>query len=261
MPKVLLATPCYGGLLHRGYFHSILNLISECAKEGIEIFCSTMGNESLITRGRNFFCAQLLSDKNFTHLFFIDADISFDTLSFIRMVKSEFPITVGAYPKKAINYDKMIEIAKSGDIDNIIERSQDYAINIIAQNNPIKNGFLKILYGATGYMCIQRQVIECMIEKNPQWQYFDDVHQWKDDDIMKQNFYAIFDCFICPTTKRYLSEDYAFIQRAKELGYECWLDLTFVCEHSGTHAFRGAYYHQIKHLIEPPKEEEKTKEK
>lgn len=254
IPKVLIATPCYGGQLMRGYFHSLLNLQAECGKENIQIACSTLGNESLITRGRNHFVAQFLADKSFTHLFFIDADITFDALSFCRMVKSEYPITCGAYPKKSINYQKIAELVKTGCEEFLEQISLDYAINIVADNNPIVNGFLKIMYPANGYLCIQRQVIEKLVEAHPEWKYNDDVSKYRDDDPIKDCFYAVFDCFICPESKRYLSEDFAFMKRCVSLGYECWLDLTAVLEHTGTHTFSGCYYHQIKKYIDPPKE-------
>ena len=250
-PKVLIATPCYGGQIMRGYLHSMLKLQSEAAKQDIQFVCSTLGNESLITRGRNYFVAQFLADKSFTHLFFIDADITFDTASFCRMVKSNHPISCGAYPKKYINYKKIIDLVKDGQEELLEQISHDYAINIVDDKNPIVNRFLKISYPATGYLCIKREVIERLVEAHPEWKYNNDIGNFADDNPMKECFYAVFDCFICPDTRRYLSEDFAFMKRCAELNYECWLDLTAILEHTGTHTFSGCFYNQIKKHIEP----------
>ena len=81
---IMVATPCYGGLLSEGYLHGILSLTQEAAKHQFKVHLNTMGNESLITRARNTLVSQFLDlcekrkkDSEFTHLLFIDADIGF----------------------------------------------------------------------------------------------------------------------------------------------------------------------------------------
>ena len=79
---VMVATPCYGGLLSEGYLHGILSLTQFAAKNKFKVHLNTMGNESLVTRARNTLVSQFLDycekdDKSFTHLMFIDADIGF----------------------------------------------------------------------------------------------------------------------------------------------------------------------------------------
>src|SRR3989344_4356093 len=51
--KIIIGTPCYGGLLHTGYFQSMIEMTSNFIRLGIHFEVMTIGNESLITRARN----------------------------------------------------------------------------------------------------------------------------------------------------------------------------------------------------------------
>ena len=42
---VMVATPCYGGLLAEGYLHGILSLTQFAAKNNFKVHLNTMGNE------------------------------------------------------------------------------------------------------------------------------------------------------------------------------------------------------------------------
>ena len=57
---VMVATPCYGGLLSEGYLHGILRLTQFAAKNKFKVHLNTMGNESLVTRARNTLVSQFL---------------------------------------------------------------------------------------------------------------------------------------------------------------------------------------------------------
>ena len=58
---VTVSTPCFGGMICEGYFHSILKTSAIFnAQPGWRLYINSMGNESLITRARNTLVAQLL---------------------------------------------------------------------------------------------------------------------------------------------------------------------------------------------------------
>jgi hypothetical protein len=252
--NILIGTPCYGGMLTRGYFHSILKLKDIAKNAGIDIDISTIGNESLITRGRCFIASQVLANKNYTHLLFIDADIQFDPLSVIRMVQADKEICAGAYPKKHIDFSKMKELIEQGvPADQLDVMASDYAINIVTDNNttqiPIVDGFLKVSYAATGFMLIKREVLEKMVQSYPELRYANDVSGYNlggNEDL----FYAFFDTEICPKSKRYLSEDYSFCQKWLALGGTVWVDLLCDLTHYGTHAFRGSFLKTLEKFIQ-----------
>ena len=73
--NVFVATPMYGGMC-TGYFtQSLITLGHTLQSNGISMGFSAMFNESLIQRGRNALAHTFMTNKQYTHLMFIDADI------------------------------------------------------------------------------------------------------------------------------------------------------------------------------------------
>jgi hypothetical protein len=110
---IFIATPCYGGQLGEPYFRSMMRFAILCNKYDIKYTISTLANESLITRGRNTLTSFFMENPEATHLFFIDADIEFNPEDILRMVAYDKPVIVGAYPKKAVNWNSIIEAARN----------------------------------------------------------------------------------------------------------------------------------------------------
>ena len=105
--KVIFGTPCFGGLLHNGFFQSMIELSAMFTRLGIPYEVITIGNESLIQRARNGIVAKFLSDDSATHLMFIDADITFNWVSVVKLLISGRELSGGCYPKKCFNWDKI----------------------------------------------------------------------------------------------------------------------------------------------------------
>src|SRR5882762_2004369 len=81
--SLLIATPCYGGLVTDHYLMSLLNLTRVLAGNGIAFDVRTV-TDSLITRARNHIANEFLREDGFTHLLFIDADLGFDANAVLR---------------------------------------------------------------------------------------------------------------------------------------------------------------------------------
>lgn len=244
---ILVATPCYGGQVFQGYMQSVLNLQRVCDKIGWNLIVKTHGNESLIPRGRNLYVAMTLGFTNITHLLYIDADITFQAESVVRMIQEDRDVTVAFYPKKGINFTKIRDIAvKNPDMDStkLENIAHDYVLNIEGGNIPIQRGFMKCKYAGTGFMMIKREVIEKMIEAYPETKYNNDI-QGYDLPELRDNFYALFDCIIHPINKRYLSEDYLFCERWTNIGGEIWGDITAQLTHTGSYDFKGNFMESI----------------
>ena len=245
---IFIATPCYGGQIGEPYFRSMMRLAILCNKFDIQFTVSTLANESLITRGRNTLVSFFMEHPEATHLFFIDADIEFDPNDLLRMVAYDKPITVGAYPKKAINWDSIVNAARNNDEETaqtIEGHSSNYVVNFDflkdEQGKPqpqiqIRDNLIKLKDAGTGFMCIQREVIEKMFEKHPELKYANDINV---DQKFEKHMYALFDCIIDPESRRYLSEDYTFCRRWQDMGGEVFLDPRTALNHVGHYTFRG----------------------
>ena len=245
---IFIATPCYGGQIGEPYFRSMMRLAILCNKYDIQFTVSTLANESLITRGRNTLVSFFMEHPDATHLFFIDADIEFDPNDLLRMVAYDRPITVGAYPKKAINWQSIIEAARRNDnetTETIEGHSSNYVVNfefVTDENgNPqnqiqIRDNLIKLKDAGTGFMCIQRDVIQKMFDAHPELKYANDINV---DEKFEKHMYALFDTMIDPESRRYLSEDYTFCRLWQQMGGEVFLDPRTGLNHVGHYTFRG----------------------
>ena len=54
--------------------------------------------------------------------------------------------------------------------------------------------------------------------------------------------WLFFDCMVDPDSGRYLSEDYAFCRRWRDIGGKIWVDLQCKLLHLGQHNFRGFWF-------------------
>ena len=75
-PKIMIATPMYGGMCTGGYALSLLGAWKTLTQLQCETYIATLTNESLITRGRNDL-ARMFLERDADYLMFIDADITF----------------------------------------------------------------------------------------------------------------------------------------------------------------------------------------
>lgn len=245
---IFIATPCYGGQLGEPYFRSMMRFAILCNKYDIKYTISTLANESLITRGRNTLTSFFMENPEATHLFFIDADIEFNPEDILRMVAYDKPVIVGAYPKKAVNWNSIIEAARADETETaetIEGHSSNYVVNFDfikdkdGNRTPavqIVDNLVKLKDAGTGFMCISKDVINKMFDNHPETKYVNDINV---DPKFEPFMYALFDCIIDPESRRYLSEDYTFCRRWQDMGGEVWLDPRTALNHVGHYTFRG----------------------
>lgn len=95
--KVRIGVPCYGGLAPQ-FVQSLLTGALVCQAAGIELEVDFVVS-SLIAKARNQIVARFLaSDED--ALFFIDADIEFDCVDFVRMLQHPAEVIGGDYVRK-----------------------------------------------------------------------------------------------------------------------------------------------------------------
>ena len=246
---IFIATPCYGGQLGEPYFRSMMRLAILCNKYNIQYTVSTLANESLVTRGRNTLTSFFMENQSATHLFFIDADIEFNPEDILRMVAYDKPIVVGAYPKKAINWNSIIGAARNPDLneneETIEGHSSNYVVNFDFVSDKdgnktpqvqIEDNLVKLKDAGTGFMCIRKDVIQQMFDKHPEYKYVNDINV---DQKFEPFMYALFDTMIDPESRRYLSEDYMFCRTWQNMGGTVYLDPRTALNHVGHYTFRG----------------------
>jgi hypothetical protein len=239
--KVFLSTPCYGGLCLEKYMTSIVKLQLLLIKNNIQLLLDTTENESLVHRARNVSVGRFMQKTDADLFIFIDADIDFNPESVLRLIESNHDVSVACYPKKVIMWDQAAKSVKCGDERSMAMLSSSLVANFGANRISVQNGFIQILDGPTGFMCIKRDVFKKLEEKFPELMCKND-HQNRDFD----EYHACFDCMIDPVSKRYLSEDYAFCRRWQQIDGKIYADINTTLGHVGNLPFSGCLNDRLK---------------
>lgn len=249
--SLFVATPMYGGQCHGNYTRSMCDLTALCVKYGINMKVYYLFNESLITRARNY-CADEFVRSEYTHMMFIDSDIGFDpndviTLLALQSDESPYDIIGGPYPKKCISWEKIVQAVNKGAADenpNALDQFVgDFVFNpVIVEggSNQIKlTEPAEVLEIGTGFMMIRKKTFDKFLETYPKQLYKPDHVRTEHFDGSRQ-IMAYFDTPICPTSNRYLSEDYMFCQWTRNMGYKVWLCPWMSLNHTGSYTFGGS---------------------
>jgi precorrin-6B methylase 2 len=209
---LFIATPCFGGMNTLSYTVSMVETAMLFQRNGIDFIYPPTAGDSLVTRARNTLVATFL-DTPATHLMFIDADIGWRPLDILKMLLSGKEIVGGIYPKKCI--------------------PNEWPMNFIAGGTICPDtGYVEAKDLPTGFLMIERKVIEALIYQHPEWKCS------HTPGLEEQNVYAIFDCYI-DNDGTYLSEDFAFCRRAQSLGFKTWCDPWIELSHYGPHMYRA----------------------
>jgi|TARA_R110000824_G_scaffold120382_3_gene275636 hypothetical protein len=245
---VLIATPCHSGSVTEGYMRSLLALSHVFRDYGINMDMSILGGDSLITRARNGLAGFFILEKKFTHLLFIDDDLSFNPNTIMRMIASDLDVVGGCYPLKKYHMEKVMEsAAKYTEPEDIWANSLTYAYTGLEDERgvtrlSVTDGFCEVRDVATGLMLITRNCVDKLMAAYPELycgeesglDIYNDIHP----DIEK-NFWLFFETSFDKTTKRYLSEDYHFCKLWRDIGEEVWMEVATPVVHSGIGHFRG----------------------
>ena len=233
--SILVVTPAYGGLAYVGYISGLLKLERLCREKNIKIDYEFCYNESLIPRARNTLAGLFYNKTDYTHLLFLDADIQFNEEDIIKMLDYDKPLVGGVYPKKSINWEKITELVnKNNENELTCENIQAIIKNcvVILLDDPainLNDDFIETRYTGTGILLIQRIVLDKMRESFP-----NDVYT-AGDKLRTTDFFRYFDTELKDGI--YLSEDYWFCDRWRQLGGKVYLYTKFRCKHWGTYAY------------------------
>lgn len=251
--KLYIATPMYGNICSGHYTANMIELGKLCLLYQVEMGFFRIGNESLITRARNN-CAHMFLQSPYEYLMFIDADISFEPKAVLEMIylmkkNPDYDVLVGAYPKKRINWNNIKKAASIGvgaknpsDLEYFIG---DFVVNFIDKEKSITATTdlsipIEVAHGGTGFMMIRKPVFNRFIEAYPE-SYCVSMNEEN-----TQKTYLFFECGPDPKTRHYLSEDYMFCQKIRDIGMKVLLCPWIILTHEGSFRFLGGLQqHQI----------------
>lgn len=220
---LMIATPCYGGMVSVLYLKSMLDLQKTMLTRGLDHIFQFTWNESLITRARNELVAMFMAIPDATHMMFIDADIHFHPDDVMRMLEKDVDLVVGAYPKKGLPIEYVLNY-------KFFDRPE-------GKSCFVKDDLVEMHDGGCGFMMFKKSVIKRITDAHPELKYIPNSKVMSKEH--EQHTYAVFDTMIDPETRVYLSEDYAFCRRFQEVGGQVWLYPHAKLDHVGAFIFPG----------------------
>jgi hypothetical protein len=244
MTSLVIATPCYGDQMLRGYVVSLLNSRQQLQQRGGRLQLLSFGNESLITRARNNMVAQFMSSDCDT-LMFIDADITWDPAALMALLDSPYEVCGIPYPTKSYDWDKITRLINDPqplDVPMTTQRlhniSRRFTINYLPDDGqPLPPGWRKVESLGTGFLMIRRSALVKMLDcYRSSLGYVNDIAYYQ-ANCKPEYCVAIFDTLIDPVSRRYLSEDYAFCKRWRDIGGEVFACMNHRLIHTGSASF------------------------
>jgi len=219
--KILIATPAYEGKIGLPYANSLIATLNLAKLAGADISYAIYANSGSVPRTRNQAVAATLG-HDFTDLVFIDADMGWDAEDFLRLCGPKgVGILAAAYPA----------------------RSEDNSRWIVVWPEEVKQhpdtGYLTAHRAGTGFMRIERHVLEKLEELHPEL-HFEAPHT--QNELEKPHLHAFFKYELKEGkdgVRGHLSEDYFFCDLARDAGYPIWIDPEIRMEHHGYKNFEG----------------------
>jgi hypothetical protein len=232
-PFIYLATPCFGGQVNLFFLQSVLRLQEACEARGVGLHVELLGSDPLITRARSRLASQFLAHPDATHILYIDADIGFEIETVFRLLDSGRDVVAAVCPLKHIDWEKARAAAKA-DVDDIQAASIGYVVRFLPtpdKSVEVHDGIAKVAYGGTGFLMIRREALQRIADAHPE------LRATLPDGAAAV---MVFDTLLEPETGEYLSEDYAFCRRWRDLGGEIWADVEARLTHVGHAAYTGS---------------------
>lgn len=149
--RVFVATPAYDGKVDTDYATSLAQSCMHATHQNIGVLSQVMGNGAFIEMARNIFVRNFLQ-TDCDVLFFIDADLHWESRAFVGLIESGRDVCAGAYRKR--------------------QDPEEYPLHYIEdEDHPgvqtEEGGWIKCDRVATGFLCIKRHVLEEMSKNAP----------------------------------------------------------------------------------------------
>ena len=212
--SIFIGTPAYNGMVHIDY----LNTILDCHKEQLPITVMNIGNESLITRGRNTIISYFNALPDFSHLLFLDADIGISGADIRKLIISGKDVIGAAVPMKGRD-------SNGNNIYNITE--------VINAN--VDDSLMEVKHVGTAVLMLSKKAVKSLILNALQ---NNDIYQRNMNTTGASKDVTMYDVFKTQIDNgQYLSEDFYVCKKLRELGYNIYVDKTIITKHNGMVGF------------------------
>lgn len=223
--KIFLALPCYGGLMTCGFVRGLI----PTWQRGLVGQVDFLENDSLVSRARNALVSRFLrgegGDVKLDWLMFIDVDLHFQERDVTRLYlqarkwvekhpDEKVPIFGGMYALKK-TVPQFVCNAVKGEVADEVTR------------------LMSVRETGTGFMLIHRSTFEAMAEAMPEIAFYTDDGECNEPVHERHDFFGVGPYTQDDGRIRYLSEDYMFCQRWRDMGGLVLADTGIQIPHQG----------------------------
>jgi glycosyltransferase involved in cell wall biosynthesis len=231
--SIFIALPAYDFKVSLKLAISLARFAQAAPGYGISIQIGSICGCSVVSRARNLLAQDML-ESECDYLLFIDSDINFEPDDIIRLM------AWGEDPKKGI----VAAVPRTRSENKVYIADLDYDENGELTMNGM--GLVRGKRVATAFMLVRRDVFEKMVEAHPDWTYY--------DKKTERMIPCLFDFRL--TEEGYMGEDFLFCDRARELGFEVWIDPTITLGHMGVQEYVGNFGNDILYpMVVPPQKD------
>ena len=220
--SVFIALPAYDFKVSLKLATSLAKFATRAQRHGIDIQIGSICGCSVVSRARNLLAQEML-DSDCTDLMFIDSDINFEAEDVFRLMAWT------SDPKKGI----VAGVPRTRSTTKTYIATMDYDEDDKLTMNGM--GLVRAKRVATAFMMVRRDVFETLDAAHPEWRYY--------DDRSNRTVPCLFDFML--TEEGYIGEDYLFCDRAREAGFEVWIDPTIKLGHMGVQEYDGDFGNDI----------------
>jgi hypothetical protein len=223
MAKIMVSYPVLGRPNGKS-IKSLYSAINSCKEHEISVHMSE--NDSMISRVRNVHLSTFLHDyKDYDYFVSIDSDLEimnrfWNNNIFTKLVSHGAKFVGGLYALKSQTKKMCASVP--------MDRNRQPAFD---------SGLTPMLWLSTGCWCLHRSAIEKMVEAHPELTYDGD------DNMSGKKVHGLYIPMLQTmhlqnkTIKKYLSEDWSFCQRWRDLGGQIFADTSIVLNHYGEQSF------------------------
>lgn len=214
MTKIFIGTPAYEGKVHVQYAMALLDLCKILDMHGFEPIVRIPTCGSLLVADRNRLI-EMFWQSDADYMLCIDSDLGFDARVIIRMLKAKKDFVAGVYPSRdGLGFTFRPALEEDGRI-------------VMCPDTKL----LKMEYIPSGFMLISRNLIAKMRDTYPELWYSP-----KDPRSNKESAFCFFDTEVWEG--EFWGEDYVFCRRARDAGFDIWVDPLIPFDHAG---IRGTF--------------------
>ena len=199
------------------------------APQAEKVIWAPLWNDALIGRSRSIMCTEFLK-TDADVMVIIDDDIVFESEDLWKIVE-------GARDTRSIYGGAYVTRSTAPHLTSRVFPNTEVIFNAGPVRRPIE-----IQYLATGFFAIHRDLMEAMVGGT--FKDADGAHQLVECELGADRpfvpFFSPFQVIEEDGRRHYLSEDWAYCNRARQLGFKVWMDQSIILQHLGLYPYTVA---------------------